>query len=159
MARKSRVKGAASFRRLIKALPDSAHDKLLGFLNAAGPVLKEQIQSQLPVLASPRPDRTAGALRASIKFKVTPATLNLKVGELTKRDVLFYGHILDGGRKGGTVPIKRGKRAGLTMKTSPLRGLYVLSRARATFINGSLPGYRTLMDQILQDAARGAGDD
>ncbi|WP_174286635.1 HK97 gp10 family phage protein [Sphingomonas bacterium] len=156
---RSTIKGAASFKRLIKALPDTANKRLIGFLNDAGPVLVGVMQSQLPVLASPRPNRTAGALRDSIKYKVTPTTLNLKVGQIAKRDVLFYGHILNVGRKAKTVPIRRGPRAGATMKISALPGLYVLNRVKVKFLDGSLPGYRALLDNILTEASQGAGND
>ena len=163
MARRSTVRGAASFRRLLKRLPDSATEQLKTFLNAAGPILAEQMKSGLPVLTSPRPDRTPGALRASISYKVTPSTLNLKVGTLSAklgRSSLFYGHILDTGRKAKNVKVTRGSRKypkGINVKA--LQPLYVVSRVRATFLKGSLPGYRTIMDSILADAARGAGDD
>lgn len=163
MARRSSIKGAASFRRLLKQLPQSANKQIVGFLTTAGAVLAEEMKSELPVLASPRPDRTDGALRASISYKVTPTTLNLKVGELRKRDILFYGHILDVGRKAKTVNVTRTARRGggppYALRVSPLQPLYVISRTKASFRNGTLPGYRTLIDQILLDASQGAGDD
>ena len=160
MTRRSTIKGAASFRRMLKLLPDSANAELRAFLNNAGPVLAAQMKSQLPVLASPRPNRTPGALRDSITWKVTPKALNLKVGEISKRDVLFYGHILDVGRKAKTVNVTRRKNtAPYSLTVSPLTGLYVLKRTRVSFLNGTLPGYREIMDKILLAASQGAGND
>ena len=159
-ARRSSIKGAASFKRLLRALPDTANSRLVGFLNDAGPVLAGIMQSQLPVLSSPRPNRTAGALRDSIKYKVTPKTLNLKVGEISKRDILFYGHILDVGRKAKNVKVTRGSKIypnGLNVSALP--GLYVLNRVKVKFLDGSLPGYRRLLDDILTEASQGAGND
>jgi hypothetical protein len=159
MARRSTIKGAASFRRLLKALPDSANKQLVSFLQTAGPVLAAKMRSEIPVLSAPRPNRTPGLARNSISWRVTPVTLNLKVGELTKKDIVFYAHILDVGRKGKTVPIKRGPRAGHKMNVRAMAPLYIVTSVRAAYRLDSLPGYRTLMDQILLDASQGVGDD
>ena len=163
MAHRSTIKGAASFRRLLKQLPDSANKQLISFLTTAGAVLAQQMKSGLPVLASPRPNRTPGALRDSISYKVTPTTLKLKVGTLNAklgRSSLFYGHILDVGRKAKNVKVTRGTKVYPNgINVTALQPLYVISKAKAVFRNGTLPGYRTLMDQILLDASQGAGDD
>ena len=163
MARRSTIKGAASFKRILKQLPDSANKQLISFLNGAGATMAEQMKSGLPVLSAPRPGRTPGALRASISYKVTPTTLNLKVGTLNGklgRSSLFYGHILDVGRKAKTVTVTRRKNAApYQLQVSPLTGLYIINRLKVTFLSGSLPGYRQIMDNILLDASRGAGDD
>lgn len=158
--RRSSIKGAASFKRLIKALPDSAHTRIVSFLNGAGPPLAGKMESLTPVLKVPRPDRTAGAARASIAWKVTPATMNLKVGELTKRSVVFYAHILDVGRKAGNVKVTRGTKhypRGINVRA--LKPLHIVNGVRVAFRIDDLPGYRTLMDDILLEAAKGAGDD
>lgn len=161
--RRSTIKGVASFKRLLRRLPDSANKKVIDFLNAAGPPLRAKMQAQIPVLATPRPNRTPGAARNSITFKVTPKTLNLKVGELSKRDIVFYAHILDVGRKAQTVNVTRTARRGggppYPMLVSALLPRHILSKTRVAFRADSLPGYRTLMDEILRDASQGVGDD
>ena len=160
MARRSTIKGAASFRRLLKALPDSANRQIITFLGNAGVALQQQMRAQLPVLQKGRPNRTPGALRDSISYRVTPTTLNLKVGQLNKRTNAFYGHILDVGRKAKVVHPTRGKKNYPNgMKISPLAPLYVITKTKVSFRTGTLPGYRTLMDQILLDASQGVGDD
>lgn len=160
---RSRIKGVASFKRLLQRLPDSANKRIVTFLSAAGPPLAAKMKSMVPVLATPRPDRTPGAARASISWKVTPKTLNLKVGELTKRDVVFYAHILDVGRRAQTVTVTRTARRGggppYKMNVRSLKPLYIVRSIRASFRWESLPGYSQLLTSILQDAAQGVGDD
>jgi hypothetical protein len=158
--RRSTIKGAASFRRLLKALPDSANKRLVVFLNDAGPVIAAKMREKVPVLQSPRPNRTAGAARDSISWKVTPKTLNLKVGELTKRSIVFYAHILDVGRKAQTVNVTRGSKVYPNgIKVPSMAPLNIVRATRTAFRLETLPGYRTLMDSILLDAAKGAGND
>ncbi|MEG3144220.1 hypothetical protein U1839_06095 [Sphingomonas sp. RT2P30] len=157
--KRSTIKGAASFRRMLKALPDSANTRLVAFLNNAGPVIATAMREKIPVLASPRPHRTAGAARDSITWKVTPKTLNLKVGELTKKSIVFYAHILDVGRKAQTVNVTRGSKAPYTMRVPGMAPLNIVRATRTAFRVDTLPGYRTLMDSILLDAAKGAGND
>lgn len=156
---RSTVKGGASFNRLIRALPTSANKRLVTFLQAAGPVLAAKMEVLIPVLAAPRPNRTPGLARDSIKWRVTPATLNLKVGEISKRDIIFYAHILDVGRKAQDVRIKSGPRKGRVMHVKALKPRYIVGSVRATFRLETLPGYRSIMDDILLDASRGAGND
>lgn len=160
MTRRSSIKGAASFRRLLKALPASANQRLLTFLQAAGPVIAAKMKSEIPVLAVPRPNRRAGEARESITAKVTPKTLTLKVGELTKRDVVFYAHILDTGRKAQNVKVTRGSKSypnGINVRA--MVPLHIIGKTRAAFRLETLPGYRTLMDDILRDASQGVGND
>jgi hypothetical protein len=160
--RRSTIKGAASFRRLLRRLPDGANARLLALLNEAGPVLAGFMRSALPVLAHPKRDRVPGALRASISWRVTPKSLNLKVGQLSKKDLPFYGHILDVGRKAKTVRVTRVSRRGgapYNLRVRPLAGLHVTARTKAGFVNRFIPEYRQLMDQVLADASQGAGDD
>lgn len=159
MTKRSTIKGAASFRRMLKALPDSASRRLVVFLNNAGPRIAADMEEKVPVLKSPRPNRTAGAARASISWKVTPKTLNLKVGQLTKRSIVFYAHILDVGRKAQTVHVTRGSKAPYDMRVPSMAPLNIVRATRTAFRLETLPGYRTLMDSILLDAARGAGND
>jgi len=159
MRRRSSVKGVASFKRLLKRLPDSANKRVIALLYTAGPPAANTMRSLVPVLATPRPDRTPGAARNSISWKVTPKSLNLKVGQLTRRDFVFYAHILDVGRGSKDVRIKRGPRAGHAMHIRALRPLYIVRQTKAQFRIETLPAYRTLLTSILTDAANGAGDD
>lgn len=161
--RRSSIKGAASFRRLLKALPASSHQELVAFLQAAGPVIAPKMKAEIPVLAAPRPNRTPGAARNSISWKVTPKTLNLKVGQLNKRDAPFYAHILDVGRKAQTVTVTRTARRGggppYAMRVPAMIARHIVRKTRAAFRLETLPGYRKLMDRILARAAQGAGND
>jgi hypothetical protein len=152
--RRSSLKGAVSFRRLLKRLSDSADRRLLALLNKAGPVLAETMRGALP-------ERT-GFARGGISWRLTPGTKTLKVGVLVpklSRSDYFYLHILDVGRKAQTVTIRRGPRAGAPMHVTALAPLRVVYKGLQQFRSEFLPGYRALMNEILLDAARGAGDD
>jgi hypothetical protein len=152
--RRSSVKGAASFRRLLKQLPDTADQKLLALLRKAGPALAVSMQATVP-------ERT-GFGRSGISWRLTPGTKTLKVGVLVpriSRSDYFYLHILDVGRKAQTVTIKRGPRAGAPMRVPAYKALRIVYKGMQQFRGEFLPAYRTLMNEILLTAARGVGDD
>lgn len=169
--RRSTIKGAASFRRLLRRLPDSANQELAEFLGEeVGPELAGFMRVITPV--------KSGALRAGIAFKLAVKSLRLRIGVLGKGNVgrLFYGHILDVGRKAQTVSVRRrqhgsayasktmANRAGealssYSMNVSALKPLRIVYRTKLDFRDTFLPKYRKLMDAILYRAALGVGDD
>jgi hypothetical protein len=160
--RRSSVKGATSFRRLVRQLPDASQAELLVLLNQAGPVIAARMKARTPVLATPRKDRQAGALRDGIAWKVNARSMTLQVGLLGTprgRAKLFYGHIIDVGRKAKTVTIKRGAHEGSALHVRALTPLRLVYKGLQDFRSGFLPEYRQLMDRILLRAAQGAGDD
>lgn len=123
-------------------------------LQDAGPRLARQMQGRAP--------RRTGALQAGIKWKVLPKTLKLQVGLLgTKagRSKLFYGRIMEFGRKAQVVTIKSGKRKGGVVNVSALKGL--------RFVTGAMPDLRREMrsklqgvwDRVLRKSAAGAGNE
>lgn len=162
--------GGASFRRLLKRLPQASTDQLVKLLQVAGPRLAALMRARLPT-------RT-GALDAAIDWKVTPRTLTLKVGLTTrgKASRYFYGHILDVGRKGKTVRVDR-RRAGVNnglvggrkragdiassylLHVRPMAGRHVESAGLRDFRQDVLPDFRKLSNDIIAEAAGGAGDD
>jgi hypothetical protein len=156
-AHRSSIKGAASFRRLLKRLPDSADARLVAVLQQAGPILAERMKERLPY-------RT-GHLQQAISWRVTPNTKNLKVGLLSKAGnrKLFYGHIIDIGRRDRIVRATRHNKSGSVstylLHVKAKAGIFLESAGLRDFRNDVLPDFRKLMDSILLDAARGAGND
>lgn len=151
----SRVKGAASFRRLLRRMPDAAREDLATWMGAAGARLTQRAKSETP-------SRT-GRLRSAITWKLLPKSLRLRLGLVTRRDQsrYFYGYILDQGRRAKRVMIKRGPRKGHYMNIPAIsreRYNFVFGR-RADFINNELPKLRKVLDGILHRAALGVGDD
>lgn len=132
----SKVRGAQAFRRRLKRLPDAVSTEIVDVLDDGGQKVRAAMQA--------RARRRTGALIAGVKYKVLPKTLRMQVGLLgTKkgRAKLFYGFILDKGRKAQTVTIKRGPRAGHSMKIRARQGDY--------FVSGR---YRELRDMINRRA-------
>ena len=153
MAR-TRLTGLKSTRRIIRNVPETMRAELSHVLQDAGPRMARQMQGRAP--------RRTGALQAGIKWKVLPKTLKLQVGLLgTKRGraKLFYGWILNFGRKAQTVTIKRGPRAGSAMKVSALPARH--------FVTGAMPDLRRelrsklqgVWDRVLRKSSAGAGNE
>jgi hypothetical protein len=125
-------------------------------LQDAGPKIARQMQGRAP--------RKTGALQAGIKWKVLPRTLKLQVGLLgTKRGraKLFYGWILNYGRKAQTSKASRRSPGGAISN--------YLVRVRAYpaqhFVTGAMPDLRKALNQrlkgiwnrVLRKASAGAG--
>jgi hypothetical protein len=101
MAR-SRIKGVAKVKRIMRALPDAMRDQIADALEQSGKDLAAEMSGRTP-------SRT-GALRAGIKWRVLRKTMRLRVGLIDApkvRNKLFYGRILDLGRKAQTVTVNR----------------------------------------------------
>lgn len=147
----SAVKGAASLRRLLRKLPDAARQGLGDELKAIGERLLGRAKAETPV-------RT-GRLRAALGMSVAVKTLQLRLGLIKKADRrrLFYGYILDQGRKAKQGVSKSGRRWAVTAIPSS-RYEFVFGRRR-DFQQNEIPNMRKALDKVLIDAARGAGDD
>ncbi len=148
-ATRSRLRGAGAFRRLLKSLPQTVHDEFAEILDDAGDELLAAMQAEVPV-------RT-GKLRAGLKKQLLRASLRLRVGLLgTKRGraSLFYGRIVEFGRKAQTVNVtRRGAPYKMRVRAMAARP-FVLKRRDAlrTSINSRI---RTFWDRVLADAAGG----
>lgn len=145
----SKVTGARAFRKRLKQLPDAVSAEIVTVLNEGG----QQIRAAMAARAR----RRTGKLAAGIKYKVLPNTLRLQVGLLGTprgRAKLFYGYILDKGRKKQTVTITRGPRKGHTMKIRARKGDY--------FVSGRYRELRSLINtranQVFDRALRRIGE-
>lgn len=150
------VKGAASVRRVMRALPDAARDELLEVLESGSVEIQRLVIAKTPT--------KSGALRKGVKRRVLKKTMRMQVGLLgTKRgrSKLFYGRIQDLGRKAQTVSVTRGRA----------KGKAYLMRVRAMkgkkFVTGSYPDARKsitqrlrgIWDRVLRKASAGAGNE
>lgn len=153
--RKKRVRGAASVRRVMKNLPDAVRDEMIEVLESGSIELQRLIAGATP--------RRTGKLREGIKRRVLKQSLRMQVGLLgTKkgRARLFYGRILDLGRKAQTVNVTRRKN------TAPYL-MRVRGIAAKRFVTGRYPDVRAIIgrrlrgiwERALPKAAGGASDD
>jgi hypothetical protein len=91
------LKGAGKVRRMLNALPETCRAEIVQELNTAGPILLNAARAETP--------RKTGRLFNALSFKVFPKSMRLQVGlrgRKLNRD-LFYGHILEVGRKAKVV--------------------------------------------------------
>ncbi len=145
---KRRVRGDRSFRKLLRKLPDSAKEEMAVALDKAGDRLLSAMRSEVP--------RRTGALAGGLSKKLLRASLRLRVGFIGKpiNRRLFYGRIIEFGRKAQTV---RAKRSGTTytMRIRARAGRPFVQSRRTdlrTSLNAELKGTWT---RILQRAAAG----
>lgn len=166
----ARVRG--NFKQLLSRMPESVAAEFRKIHDQVGRFVLNRALSRVP--------RKTGALAAGLSYRVTPKTLKLRVGILGKRlnQKLFYGRIMEFGRKGKTVIATRKgtygrargmglnvrsnryKRAALNagvqgayrLKISPLpprRFLYSLRREEL------YRPYQKLWGRVIHEAARG----
>lgn len=99
---KRRIRGDRAFKRLIGKLPETVKGEMVVELNVLG---RDQLARERSLVA-----KRSGKLGNALSFKVLPATLKLKVGLLGKpiNKKLFYGRIIEFGRKSKVVDVVRG---------------------------------------------------
>lgn len=150
-----RTKGLRRTRRLLKAIDPVARLEITDIIAVATVKLRNLAKLRAPV-------RTQ-KLSAGITSKVLERSLKGRVGLLTKsaQGRLFYGHILNRGRKGGTVKAVRsrnGVRQSYTVRVRSIAAKYFLpGNIEAASIIG--PRLRQAWEQILADASQGIGLD
>ncbi|KQO51406.1 HK97 gp10 family phage protein [Sphingomonas sp. Leaf257] len=155
----STVKGARALRRRLKQLPDAVSAEIVSVLEDGGQKIRAAMQA--------RARNRTGRLIAGVKYKVLPKSLRLQVGLLGTprgRAKLFYGFILDKGRRAQTVTVRRYKRGARAKETAHLKHggnnnksahlvsvyqMRVRGRAGDHFVSGR---YRELRDMINQRA-------
>ncbi|MEH3107148.1 MAG: hypothetical protein PGN09_07660 [Sphingomonas fennica] len=150
-------------RRIFRGLPDTARNEMVRLLDEGGRAMVGAIRARTP--------RLRGRLQAGIRYQVYRASLRLRVGLIGVRSNsrLFYGRILDRGRRAQTVTVSRRKIARSTLvngrrdahrpyqlrvRALPARrfvsGRYPDLKAR---IGNSLRGY---WDRVLRQISGGA---
>ncbi|TCP33272.1 hypothetical protein [Sphingomonas sp. BK235] len=150
----SKVPGSKAFRRIMQQLPDEARSDLVASFDRAGRRTQAAVQA--------RAKRKTGALRQGVKYVVRPKTLRLQVGLLgTKRgrSKLFYGFVLDKGRKAQTVRIARGPRTGASMKVRAIAGDRFVSGQYRDLRDSVTREVKPMLNRILARLARGGADE
>jgi len=133
-----RVQGGQQIKAILRGMPKAFREEMADVFARGGQALKYLMQRRAPT--------RSGALRAGIDFKVSPRSLNLKVGLLkTKagRSTLFYGRIQDLGRKAQVVRVRRANTAPYEMRVRAMPG--------KKFVTGQMTGLR----QAIRDRTRG----
>jgi hypothetical protein len=179
------VRGDRAFVRLLKKLPDSAQQEIRGQLVKTGQTVVALQRRLAPIYGGNRKGVVPGALQAGLSFSVPPIRLSLKVGLVGKaiNRKLFYGWIVEWGRKASVVTVTRAgsfaraKGAGLRVRpnnhkaaalAAGISGTYQLHvRAMAprhfVYVAGLrqqiYPAFRNIWDKALARAAAGASDD
>ena len=150
-----RTKGLRRTRRLLKAIDPVARQEITNILDVGTTKARNLAKLRAPV----RKQRLA----AGITSKVLKRSLKGRVGLLTKKTAgdLFYGHILNKGRKGGEARVNRirqGKRQSYTVKVRAIAAKYFIpgNVEAAGLIQSDLQSAWT---RILRRAATGVSDD
>ncbi len=152
------LRGSKAFRRTLKQIPQEARLELAHVLEDVGPKLARLIQANTP-------SRT-GALRQGIKWKVLRRSLRLQVGLLgTKRGraKLFYGFILNFGRKAQNVNVRRrtpsGAVASYLMRVRAFKALHFVTGRYPDLRKMTAARLKSIWDRVLTRAATGAGNE
>jgi len=155
MARRpSRIRGDKGFRKLIRQVPESARLQISALLARLGADLLRAMQADVPV-------RT-GALRATLKAKLLRASLRLRVGLINKADNrrLFYGRIVEFGRKGKVVTTRPGRvKRSYKMRVREMAPRPFVFASRRELRSNFSERIRLFWDDTLAQAAQGTGND
>ena len=150
------VKGAIRVRKLLARLPEDIRQEMIVELNLLGPKVLQRARSQ-----SGFRDRS-GKLRAALDWRVYPKNLRLRVGILKRNRDLFYGHILEVGRRAKTVI--RTSSAGLrhpytVSPISPAKYDIIGGRVKAWTRAEAKRALSVIYERGLRRASRGAGNE
>ncbi len=164
--KRRRWRGDKTFRRVMKGMPDAVRKEMADVLVDGGRDIRRMMAARAP--------RRTGALQQGILCRVLPKTLKLRVGLIgTKRGraKLFYGRILDLGRKAQVVSVRRRKVAGSVLSRGrKVAGATYQMRVRAIapmrFITGRYGDARSIIqkrlrgifDRALKNLAGGGND-
>ncbi|QUT04840.1 HK97 gp10 family phage protein [Sphingobium phenoxybenzoativorans] len=148
-------------------MPDAMHRELEDVLDQGGADIQKAMIARTP--------RRTGKLAAGIKKRVLRKSLRLRVGLLGTpkgRAKLFYGRIVDLGRRSQLVTVTRRKVAGsVLVRGRKVAGEPYVMRVRGfsgrRFVTGRMPDVRNLLnqrlksvwDRVLKKAASGGNDD
>lgn len=135
MTRKHRYEGVRQVRRILRQLPPEATEHMASVMKRFGRKFLVAMHLYVPI--------KTGALRRGLSVKFLRRTLRLRVGFVGKRinRRLYYGRIVQGGRKAQTVIVKR--RRGSKQPYS----YRVKERAAKPFVRGT-PAMRSVHEQL-----------
>lgn len=143
------IRGDRAFKNLIKRLPETVKAEMIVELHVAGRAALTREKAAAPV--------KTGALSSALSMRVLPNTLKLKVGLIGKvvNKRLFYGHIIEFGRKASVKTVKRGnsKAYQLPIKAIAARH-FVYTQSKEELY----APFRALWEKALAKASSGASD-
>jgi hypothetical protein len=141
-------------RRLLRRLPDSVNAEIIKVYEQVGPQIEAYGKANVPV--------KTGRLRNALRFRILPKSLRAQfglIGRRLNRD-LFYGYILEAGRKAGPAKHttqRRLKGGGLSKKYRVnVRGI---SPGKYDFVQGRAKTYakqllRPLLAKVFERALK-----
>jgi hypothetical protein len=145
-----RIKGDRAFIKLIKQMPEAVQSEVETLLRESGAEILTEQRSRVR--------RKTGALSQGLSMKVLPKSRRLQVGIIGKplNRKLFYGRIIEFGRKGQTV---RARKAGGKPYLMKIRGMapspFIYSVNRESIYSR----FRSLWDRVLKKVSTGVSDD
>lgn len=154
MARRRRVRGDRSFRRILKRLPEVIKSEMLEMLDETGDAILAQQRQDVAV-------RT-GALRAALSKRLYRGLVRVRVGLIGKpvNRRLFYAKWVESGRGAKTVQAKRRTGTRYTLRVGPMRARPFIRSKRTEQIRdtmaGKLKGY---WQRVLTRASQGVSDE
>ena len=151
MARQ-RLRGVGRVKRLFKRLPDDVGQEIVVELSVTGRQMLAAVRARLASTTKPR----TGALDRGLSQKVFPRSLRLQVGLIgtpRERNRVFYGRILDLGRKAQVVRAQRHD----PRSRKVLRYLVKVSAiAPKRFVTGRYPDLRATLRENVRGIFRRA---
>lgn len=114
----SRIRGIIRTRRLLRGIEPQSRAEVYDALKQFGEEVLADQRSRAAVLRKPDKRRRAGHLRDALRLSLSPRTLRLQVGLVSRKrkDYPFWGLWIQYGRKGGVAEARRG--AGVQTETS-----------------------------------------
>ncbi len=119
------LRGLTRTKRILRRLPDDTAAEVVTELNVTGRSILNAVLARTP--------RRRGHLRAAIRMKVLPKSLRLQIGLIgskAERNDVFYGRILDLGRKAQTVLVQRRRRVEVTYSSGATYSILRLRHGR-----------------------------
>lgn len=151
----SGVRGGAKIRRLMRRMPEAVQTEIVGSLDRWGGELATAIRARTP-------RGKTGRLLAGIKHKVFPKSLRMQVGLLVtkkERQDLFYGRILDLGRKAQQVRVRRRTKSGrissFVMNVGAIRAKHFVTGPLSNLRAGLNRHIKGIWDRALRKVSEG----
>jgi hypothetical protein len=138
----SRLRGASRVRRILRSLPESVRGEIMTAFEQFGRETSTTMRTRTP--------RRTGALVSRITYKLFPRSLRMQVGLIGGKSVrnrLFYGRILDLGRKGRTVQARKRTQSG-AVTTYAMR---VKAIPAKRFVTGPIRDSRAALNRQTKD--------
>jgi len=155
MARR-RIRGDRAFKKLIRRMPEAIREEMVSQLDEAGDQILAAQRAAAP--------RRTGALASGLSKRLYPRSLRLRVGLIGKaiNRKLYYGRIVQSGRKAQTVTARRSTASGVSsyqLRVRAMPGRPFVHSERAKSIRNTLGGrLKDFWNKVLARASQGVSD-